>query len=201
MNFLFYNVLNVPPRSSENERGELDRAVHVQTQRDPLHINHRPKNYNRIMCDTQLPSDQEVVYKHSIKSLSPGERYELWKFEQKYQTLVNTTDYHDASDLIDNIYHDDVVHMMDGVAHDKSALKKLFIHVLKQGASRTIKKFNVIDSTHIETVIHTRIEHMEFYGRHMMTLKGGKIIRVEKIESADLALPPPVQKFAHATAA
>ena len=160
------------PTIRNSRTSQLDRAFHVK--RSPLTAVHPEKISN--VYDAKMKNDTK-------KSIPPSERYELWKFEQKYRAFV-AADNNGISALVDDVYHDQVVHMMDGVPMNKAALKKLYIDMLNRGTKRTVEKFQVIDGSHVESVIHTRNQQIELYMRSSMTLKEGKIVRVEKIESA-----------------
>mmetsp|Transcript_10899 Transcript_10899/g.24074 ORF Transcript_10899/g.24074 Transcript_10899/m.24074 type:complete len:217 (+) Transcript_10899:98-748(+) len=154
---------------------ELDVAVHVRRAQS-FH-----SEQNSKMDDTKHVTRTNTL--HCNTPIPPSDRFKLWKFEQKYKAFVAATDGTSAS-LVDDLYHDEVVHMMDGVAMDKSALTKFYAFMLNQGTKRTVKKFQVIDGTHIEMVINSKNQQkMEYVYRALITLKDGKIIRVEKIES------------------
>eukprot|EP01083_Nonionella_stella_P038994 106033_1 len=110
-------------------------------------------------------------FKQSSKLIPPSDRYELRKLEQKFRAWIGASDSHGASALVDDLYHDDVVHMMDGVPMNKAALKKLYAYTLERGTKVSVKKFQVIDRTHVEVVVHTRTSHLEFDGHTLITLR------------------------------
>ncbi|KAL7547097.1 hypothetical protein ACHAWF_010410 [Thalassiosira exigua] len=157
-------AFHVPQRSRSSPSSRLspdiDRAFHVVPQRTPR--------------------------SHSAKSIPArhGRDSDLSHFERRYRAFVTSVD--DRASLVDDLYHDQVIHMMDGVPMDKAALKRLhaFIDALDQGAERTVDKFEAVDPTHVESIVRTRTSAFDFYMRSTITLKDGKIVRVEKLENA-----------------
>ena len=137
----------------------------------------------------------------STKSLAPSDRYELKKFEDRYKEFVSAVDHDGASNRIDELYHDQVVHMMDGVPMDKSSLYNFYMSLLNDGTRQSVLKFRVIDETHVESVIHSKNKQWDFCLRALITLKEGKIIRVEKYEIASSPTPTPQKKSPGAMAA
>lgn len=138
----------------------------------------------------------------STKSLAPSDRYEMKKFEDRYKEYVSAVDHEGAANRIAGLYHDQVVHMMDGVPMNKSSLYNFYVSLLNDGTKQSVEKFRVIDSHHIESVIHTKNKQWDFCVRALITLKDGKIIRVEKYESApSMSTPIPQKKSPGAIAA
>ncbi|KAL9189698.1 hypothetical protein ACHAXT_009373 [Thalassiosira profunda] len=122
--------------------------------------------------------------------MTPSERYALWRFEQKYRSYTAETGQGDSS-LGHEIYHDSCLHFMDGLPMNKSAIARFHRDLIGSGTKRRVVEFHVIDSTHVESVIHTRSDQGDLYVRCAITLKDGKIYRVEKMHSA---LPPPLER-------
>ena len=167
---------------------ELDGAVHSKrvpfSAPTPSAMNH----YKLVDNEKSLDDTMRIVL-NCTEPMSRDDAYSLWKFEQRYRAFVASTDVQGARALIDDLYHDNVIHMMDGIPMNKTALQHLYVEMLKQGTTSSVIKFQVIDSNHIEVILHTKNGCMNFYGRSVITLKDDKIIRVEKIESAEPAMP------------
>jgi len=159
----------------------VDEAVHVR-RRGSL-----PQSISIQPFVAEADADDDIKQKLPIKSIVPpsivSSSYEMDQFEQKFRSFIIQEDIRGAEDMIDDIYHDDVIHMMDGLPQNKSQIKQLYITMLKDGLKRSIKSFNVLDGSHVEAVIYTKNEKVNFLGRSLITLKDGKIIRIEKIES------------------
>ena len=156
----------------------VDEAVHVRRRGSlPQSISIQPFVAEAVDIKQELPI-KSIVSPSSVSS-----SYEMDQFEQKFRSFIIQEDIEGAEDIIDDIYHDDVIHMMDGLPQNKSQIKQLYIAMLQDGLKRSIKSFNVLDNSHIEAVIHTKNEKVNFLGRSLITLKDGKIIRTEKIES------------------
>lgn len=92
-----------------------------------------------------------------------------------------------AESVFDDLYDDNVIHMMDGVAMNKTFLKALYAQVLKEGAARSLEDFRVLDSKHVECVIRTVTPSADILARTIMTVEDGKIIHVGKLENAKAA--------------
>ena len=168
-----------------NRTPELDGAMHIKS------------------TDTIAGMNHTMSTTISTKSLSPSDRYELKKFEDRYKEFVSAIDHDGASNRIDELYHDQVVHMMDGVPMNKSSLYNFYMSLLNDGTfKQSVEKFRVIDETHVESVIHSKNKQWDFSVRALITLKDGKIIRVEKYEIApSLPTPTPRKKSPGAMAA
>jgi len=93
----------------------------------------------------------------------------------------------DAESVFDDLYDDNIIHMMDGVAMNKTSLKALFAQVLTEGATRSLENFRVLDSKHAECVIRTVTPSADILARTIMTVHDGKIIHVGKLENAKAA--------------
>ena len=158
----------------------VDEAIHVR-RRGSL-----PQSIS-IQPFVEADADDDIKQQLPIKSIVPPSivpsSYEMEQFEQKFRSFIIQENIQGAEDMIDDIYHDDVIHMMDGLPQNKSQIKQLYIAMLQDGLKRSIKSFNVLDNSHIEAVIHTKNEKVNFLGRSLITLKDGKVIRTEKIES------------------
>ena len=158
----------------------VDEAIHVRRRGSlPQSISVQPFVTEAV--------DDDIKQQLPIKSIVPpsivSSSYEMDQFEQKFRLFILQEDIEGAEDRINDIYHDDVVHMMDGLPQNKSQIKQLYIAMLQDDLKRSIKSFNVLDNSHVEAVIHTKNEKVNFLGRSLITLKDGKIIRTEKIES------------------
>ena len=157
----------------------VDEAIHVRRRGSlPASISVQP--FVEAVDDD---IKQQLPIKSSVSPSIVSSSYEMDQFEQKFRSFVLQEDIEGAEDRINDIYHDDVVHMMDGLPQNKSQIKNLYITMLQGGLKRSIKSFNVLDNSHVEAVIHTKNEKVNFLGRSLITLKDGKIIRTEKIES------------------
>ena len=165
-----------------NRTPELDGAMHIK-------------------CTDTVAGMNHMSTKISTKSLAPSDRYELKKFEDRYKEFVSAVDHDGASNRIDELYHDQVVHMMDGVPMNKSSLYNFYMSLLNDGTKQSVEWFRVIDETHVESVIHSKNKQWDFCVRALITLKDGKIIRVEKYEIASLPTPTPQKKSPGAMAA
>ena len=154
----------------------VDEAVHVRRRGSlPQSISIQP-----FVAEADADDDKQQLPIKSIVSpsiVSPSS-HEMDQFEQKFRSFIIQEDIEGAEDIIDDIYHDDVVHMMDGLPQNKSQIKQLYIAMLKDGLKRSIKSFNVLDDSHIEAVIHTKNEKVNFLGRSLITLKDGKITAI-----------------------
>ena len=170
-----------------NRTPELDGAMHIK-------------------CTDPIAGMDHMSTTILTKSLAPSDRYELKKFEDRYKEYVSAVDHDGAANRIDGLYHDQVVHMMDGVPMNKSSLYNFHVSLLNDGTKQSVEKFRVIDETHVESVIHSKIHsknrQWDFCVRALITLKDGKIIRVEKYESApSMSTPTPQKKSPGAMAA
>jgi len=158
----------------------VDEAVHVRRRGSlPSSISVQPF-VEAVDDDIKQELPIKSIVSPSIVSPSSNE---MDQFEQKFRSFIIQENIEGAEDMINDIYHDDVIHMMDGLPQNKSQIKQLYIAMLKDGLKRSIKSFNVLDNSHVEAVIHTKNEKVNFLGRSLITLKDGKIIHTEKIES------------------
>lgn len=159
---------------------EIDKPIRTRRQRpSPTGI---AAQYKPVSTRRQRPSPPAMA---ASKYPEYANLKNMLSFERKYREFVSTSDSDVASALFDELYHDQAVHMMDGVAMNKTSLKSFIGELLKSvDTKRTVKKFNVLDDSHVEVVIHTNTGYMELDSRSVLSLKGGKIFRVEKIESA-----------------
>lgn len=111
------------------------------------------------------------------------------QFVKKFRAIIDARNSLSSDILIDDIYHDDCIHMMDGLPMNKSALKKFYAAILNDGTEQTIEKLSFLDDTHVDAVIRSMKDDMSFVRRSLITLQDGKIIRVEKIA------PPPAEQM------
>jgi len=169
---------------------ELDRAIHVKR---------RGKNKAAACPSSGLDLVRRRVAVHPMTK-SDENKYEsktnasfvhctekslqLKDFEKKYKAFIAAADKASAEALFDDVYHDGIVHMMDGIPMDKTALKNHFDVIFDQGTKMTVSKFRVMGDQIESVVTYTSNEHMNFRSRSLLTLKEGKIIRAERIESA-----------------
>jgi len=165
----------------------IDRSRMSTNVDEAIHVRRRGSLPSSISIQPFVEAvDDDIKQQLSIKSIvSPSivsPCHKMDQFEQKFRSFIQE-DIEGAEDIIDDIYHDDVVHMMDGLPQNKSQIKQLYIAMLKDGLKRSIKSFNVLDNSHVEAVIHTKNEKVNFLGRSLITLKDGKIVWTEKIES------------------
>ena len=175
------------PRSHHSKRSfsrisELDGAIHVRRHTSaklPVH----PVEVRGVSDESRQDESFSTIDSNPIP---PSHQLELLKFEQKYRDFVATSySYGDASARIDDLYHEHVIHMGDGVPMNRAALKNLYRYLLSDGrTTRRVEEFIVIDDTHVQSVIHTRNKQLDLFVKACLTLKDGKIIRVEKFESA-----------------
>mmetsp|Transcript_27677 Transcript_27677/g.58479 ORF Transcript_27677/g.58479 Transcript_27677/m.58479 type:complete len:159 (-) Transcript_27677:344-820(-) len=104
-----------------SETSELDRAFHEKRSQV---VAPKPSRISSIGNTEITPSPTE---ESTTKPLPPSKRYDLSKFEQKYRAFVEEENIYGTSTLVDDVYDDRVLHMMDGVPMDKHALKKLYM--------------------------------------------------------------------------
>jgi len=167
----------------------IDRSRASTNVDEAVHVRRRGSLPQSISIQPFVEAVDDDKQQLPIKTIVPQSSYEMEQFEQNFRSFILKEDIEGAEDRINDIYHDDVIHMMDGLPQNKSQIKQLYIAMLQDGLKRSIKSFNVLDNSHVEAVIHTKNEKVNFLGRSLITLKDGKIIRTEKIESVPECSP------------
>jgi len=148
---------SITGKSDRGRISELDDAIHIKTPRSARrnvkrHIpdvvviegSARPPASTAAIVEVETAHTQEPGSTETGKPIPPSGRYDLMKFEQKYKAFVSAAD--DAG-LIDELYHDDVVHWMDGIPMSKNQVKELYSFLLTERTERTVESFKVLDST------------------------------------------------------
>lgn len=167
-------------RAFHDEKCELDRAVHVKyVSARPAASVHPQKIRSARSKKIGNADDVGVKLNKTVKPLPPSERYELRKFEQNCRAFETANDV-GKHGLVDAVYHDQVVHMMDGVPTNKTSVKCFYLDMESRGTKWSAKDFEVTNGSHTQPVIHSRDERMK------LSFKG-KNAPVGKIRSARAA--------------
>ena len=149
-----------PNKQSSLDCSELDKVIHIRAPYQPH----------------TKAANKSIISKRA-------------QFEKNFRAIIDARNSLSSDILIDDIYHDDCIHMMDGLPMNKSALKKFYATILNDGTEQTIEKLSFLDDTHVDAVIRSMKDDMSFVRRSLITLQDGKIIRVEKIA------PPPAEQM------
>lgn len=91
-------------------------------------------------------------------------------------------EFKDIQHLFDNLFSDDLFHLMDGHPTDRNALIRLNEYMLQQRIVAVLEDIYFQDDTHVEYTVHWGNEDVSMV-RHVVALvDDGKIIKLEPCE-------------------
>ncbi|KAL7527606.1 hypothetical protein ACHAXR_002035, partial [Thalassiosira sp. AJA248-18] len=91
-------------------------------------------------------------------------------------------DFNDIRSSFDNLFSDDLIHLMDGLPVDKQNFLCINKHLLEQSMVATLEDIYFVDDDHVEYTVHWSNEHTSMVIHVVALVEGGKIVFLKPCE-------------------
>merc|ERR1719379_1005063 len=91
-------------------------------------------------------------------------------------------DFNDVRPYFDDLFSDNLIHLMDGQPVGKSTFSSIIKNLIDQRFVATLEDLFFVDDTHIEYTVHWGNEHTSMVTHIMAVVADGKIMKMQPCE-------------------